>query len=156
MTTKRKSGGGAGGGEKLQRQRSNTSIGSASTTATDARPDVAGALMMYPFLRSALEWFDAEWAKHEDLHSFMCAHFPSPDEQKAWADFLDKTFPPQAGVDYLQDWGESGIKNLRQWQWSWDQEAGQKGAVSRETFRREMGSNYHKMPSIQEVPLVSS
>ena len=117
------------------RQGKTAKQGSTASLQFEVKVEVSSAFIMNPFLAKAMDWFDARWTEHEDLRSIMAEQWPNPDDQRLWAQHLDTHFPPQPEVTYLSDWGEPGKKFLRPYMWAWVPSAGNKGAVSKESFR---------------------
>ena len=102
----------------------------------EAKPEVAQAMVIYPFLNKALEAFDKKWEDFEDLEGILLNLWPDQEAQDGWARRLNELFPEEEGVQYLrEDWGDHGLKNLRPYHWAWEKSAGNKGCVNREAYR---------------------
>ena len=128
----------------------------------EARPEVAQAFLLHPFMSPAMAKFDEWWDQHEDLEAIMFSLWPDESSQTAWAHRLDELFPPDPIMDYLKSsWGGHGLKRLRPYHWAWTKSAGNKGPVNREAFKNLLQSvmvkglcTDHTQPGV-ELPLIT-
>ena len=114
-----------------------------SGASFEGKPEISQGFVLYPFLRTAVEKFDAWWKEHEDLESIMRKLWPDAEAQQMWARKLDHLFPADPNITYLKpDWedDEHGVKYLRPYHWAWLKVAGNKGPVNNEAYRNLLAS----------------
>ena len=109
------------------------SFGKAQAEDDLIQPDLSEALT------EALNQFDELWAQHEDCVEILESEFKDLDAKQRWARKLNDWFPPNPDKadSYLRpDWNnDNGLVWLRPYHWAWDRHAGNKGTVTKESFR---------------------